>query len=163
MSLFDLVEEHHRVGLAAYRLGELSALLVADIAGRSADQSGYRELFHVFAHVNAHDVVFVVKQRLGQGFGKLGFAYAGRTQKQEGADGAVRVLDARAGAQDGFGDLGHRFVLPDDTLVQDIFEMQKFLAFPLHELGNRNPGPAADDAGYFLLGYPVAQQGTFAL
>ena len=42
VGLFDLVEEHHRVGPAAHRLGELAALLVADVAGRGADQPATR-------------------------------------------------------------------------------------------------------------------------
>ena len=36
--LLDLVEEHDAVGAAAHGLGELAALLVADVAGRRADQ-----------------------------------------------------------------------------------------------------------------------------
>ena len=32
VGLLDLVEEHHRVRAAAHRLGELAALLVADVA-----------------------------------------------------------------------------------------------------------------------------------
>ena len=32
VGLFDLVEEHHGVGLAAHGLGELAALLVADVS-----------------------------------------------------------------------------------------------------------------------------------
>ena len=38
--LLDLVEQHHAVRAAAHRLGELAALLVADVAGRGADQPG---------------------------------------------------------------------------------------------------------------------------
>jgi hypothetical protein len=37
VGLLDLVEQEHRVGLAAYRLGQLSGLLVADVAGWRAD------------------------------------------------------------------------------------------------------------------------------
>ena len=36
--LLDLVEQHDRVGPPADRLGQLAALLVADVAGRRADQ-----------------------------------------------------------------------------------------------------------------------------
>ena len=38
--LFDLVEEHDRIGLAPDRFGELAALLVADVAGRRARPGG---------------------------------------------------------------------------------------------------------------------------
>jgi hypothetical protein len=36
--LLDLVEQHHRVGPAPHRLGQLAALVVADVARRRADQ-----------------------------------------------------------------------------------------------------------------------------
>ena len=36
--LFDLVQEHHAVGLAPHRLGKLAALLIAHIAGSRADE-----------------------------------------------------------------------------------------------------------------------------
>ena len=39
VGLLDLVEQHHRVGPAAHRLGELAALVVADVAGRRADEA----------------------------------------------------------------------------------------------------------------------------
>ena len=38
MRLLDLVEEHDRVALAADRLGQLAALVEADVAGRRADE-----------------------------------------------------------------------------------------------------------------------------
>ena len=40
VGLLDLVEQHHAVGPAAHGLGELAALVVADVAGRRADEAG---------------------------------------------------------------------------------------------------------------------------
>ena len=34
MSLFDLIEQHHRVGAPSHRFGKLTAFLVADVARR---------------------------------------------------------------------------------------------------------------------------------
>src|SRR5437870_8118885 len=48
MGLLDLVEEDHGEGPAADCLGELAALVVADIAGRGADETADRVLLHVF-------------------------------------------------------------------------------------------------------------------
>ncbi len=39
VGLLDLVEEDHPVGAAADGLGQLAALLVADVAGRGAEQA----------------------------------------------------------------------------------------------------------------------------
>ena len=47
--LLDLVEQHDRVRPAAHGLGELAALLVADVARRRADQPRDGVLLHVLA------------------------------------------------------------------------------------------------------------------
>ena len=44
VGLLDLVEQHHRERLAAHCLGELAALVVADVPGRCADETAHREL-----------------------------------------------------------------------------------------------------------------------
>ena len=86
----DLVEQDHRVRAAADGLGELAAFVVADVAGRGADQAGHGVLRHVLAHVDAHHGMFVVEEELGQGAGEFGFADAGGAEEQEAADGPVR-------------------------------------------------------------------------
>ncbi len=52
MGFFDLVQEDDGVGAAADLLGELAAFLVADVAGRSADQPRDVVLLHVLGHVD---------------------------------------------------------------------------------------------------------------
>jgi hypothetical protein len=81
--LFDLVEQHDAVRFAAHGLGELAALLVADVSRRGADQARDGEFLHILGHVDAHHVLFVVEQRLGQRLGQLGLADAGRAEEQE--------------------------------------------------------------------------------
>ena len=76
--LFDFVKQHHRIGLSAHGLGQLAALLVAHVSRRRSDQAGHGEFLHVLAHVDAYHGLLVVKQRLCQRLGQLGFAYAGR-------------------------------------------------------------------------------------
>ena len=98
--LLDLVEEEHAVGTAANRLGELAALLVADVSRRRADQPGHGVLLHVFRHVDADHRLLVVEQELGERASQLGLADAGGAQEDERADRPVRVLDAGAGADD---------------------------------------------------------------
>ena len=89
--LLDLVEQHHRVRAAAHRLGELAGLLVADVAGRRADQPADRVPLLELAHVQPDHPVLVAEQRLGQRPGQLGLADAGRAEEQEAADRPVRV------------------------------------------------------------------------
>ena len=101
--LLDLVEQHHRVGPAAHGLGELAALVVADVAGRGADQPADRVLLHVLAHVDADHGPLVVEQEVGQGPGQLGLAHAGGPEEEERADGPVGVGQPRPRAADGVG------------------------------------------------------------
>ena len=49
--LLDLVEQDDRVRLAADLLGELAALLVADVPGGRTDESAHVVLLHVLGHV----------------------------------------------------------------------------------------------------------------
>ena len=88
--LLDLVEQDHRVGLAAHLLGELAALVVADVARRRADQARDRVLLHVLGHVDADQVVLGVEQERGERLAQLGLADARRAEEQERAVGPVR-------------------------------------------------------------------------
>ena len=49
----DLVEQHDLVGPPPHRFGQHAAFLIADIAGRRADQPRDRMLLHELAHVDA--------------------------------------------------------------------------------------------------------------
>jgi hypothetical protein len=95
--LLHLVEQHDGVRPAAHRLGQLAAGLVADVAGRRADQPGDRVLLAVLAHVDAGDGPLVVEQELGQRLGQLGLADTGRAEEQERAGRPVgSEMPARA-------------------------------------------------------------------
>ncbi|MPM88415.1 hypothetical protein SDC9_135519 [bioreactor metagenome] len=83
VGLFNLVEEHHGIGLAADFLGELAGLVVAHIARRRADDTGDRVLFHKFGHIQPDEGLRSVEQILGQPLNKLSLAHAGGTNKYE--------------------------------------------------------------------------------
>ncbi len=55
MGFLNLVEQDDRVRVPPYCLRQLTALIVTDIARRSADQSRHRVLLrsHITAHVSA--------------------------------------------------------------------------------------------------------------
>ena len=74
---FDLVEQHHREWLASHSLCQLTALFVAHITRRRADKATDGVLFHVFAHVESDQRLFVTKQKLSQSFCEFSFADAG--------------------------------------------------------------------------------------
>ena len=158
--LFDLVEQHHAVGLAPHGLGELSALVVADVSGRRADETRHGEFLHVLGHVDTDDVVFVVKQALGQRLGKLRLAHARGAEEQERADGTVGVGNAGAGAEYGLGHALHGLVLTDHAAVEIFVKVQQLLALALHELGDGDTRPLGDDGGYLVLGHGVVDHGV---
>ena len=79
--LLHLVEQDHRIGLAPDLLGELAALVVADIARRRADQARDRVLFHVLGHVDADQVVLRIEQERRERLGELGLADSRRPQE----------------------------------------------------------------------------------
>jgi len=96
MRLLDLVEEHDGVGAPSHGLGQLTALVVADVAGRRADQARHGVLLHVLGHIDPHHGVLGVEHELRQGPGELGLSHAGGAEEQEAADRAVGILQPGA-------------------------------------------------------------------
>ncbi len=147
VGFFDFVEEDDAVRVAADGFAELAAFLVADVAGRRADQPGDGVFFHVFAHVEANEGEFVVEQESGEGAGQFGFADAGWAEEEEGAQGAGGVLETAAGAADGVGDGGDGFRLADDATGEAFLHFDEFLAFAFEHAGDGDAGPGGDDLG----------------
>ena len=160
--LFDLVEQHHTVRLAAHGLCELAALVVADVSRRRADETRDGELLHVLGHIDAHEVVFIIKETVGEGLCKLRLANARGAEEEEAADGAVRVRDACARALDGLGDEAHRLVLTDNALVDNLVEAQQLFALALHQAADGDARPLADDVGDLVFGHSVVHHGILA-
>ena len=115
-------------------------------------------LLHVLRHVETDHVRLVVEQARGQRARQLGLADARRPQEDERADRALRVLEARARPDHGVGDRLHRLVLSDQPPVEQIAELEQLFAFPLQQLGDRNPGPARDDRGDVVLVHLFLEQ-----
>jgi hypothetical protein len=72
-------------------LGQQSALVIADVARRCADQAGNRVALHVFRHVETHQLL---SHDAGKLAGDLGLADTGRSGKQERANRPVLVAQA---------------------------------------------------------------------
>ena len=80
VGLLDLVEQDDGVRAPPHRLGQLAALVVADVAGRRADEPRDGVLLHVLGHVDPDHRVLGVEHELGQRTGQLGLADAGRAR-----------------------------------------------------------------------------------
>ena len=129
MRFFDFIEQHNRVGPASNLLGELAAFFVADVSGRGANQAGDGVFLHVLGHVNADQGMLIIKKEFRQSAGKFGFADAGGTEKDEGADGALGIAETGTGAADGAGDALERRILADDSLAQTVFHGDQLFDF----------------------------------
>ena len=150
MRLLDLVQQDHGVGLAPHGLGQLAALVVADVSRRRADQAADGVALLVLAHVDTGHHRLVVEEELRQRLGELGLAHAGGAQEEEGADGPVLVGQAGAAAAHGVGHGRDGLVLADHALVQFGLHPQELLLLALHHPGDRNAGPAGHDLGDVL-------------
>ena len=159
VGLLDLVEQHHRVGPPAHRLGQLAALVVADVAGRRADQARDRVLLHVLGHVDADHVGLVVEQELGQRARQLGLADAGRPQEDERADRAgwgPAARRARGGRRWRPRSTASSWPTTRGCRRSSMWQQLRLLA--LQHLVDRDAGPLRDDRGDVLLGDLLAQE-----
>ena len=151
VGLLDLVEEDDGVRLAAHGLGELAALVVADVAGGRADEPGHGVLLHVLRHVDLDHRVLVAEEELGERARQLGLPDARGAEEDERAGRALRVLDARARAADRLGHGDDRLVLADHALVELVLHADELLRLRLGELEDRDARPHGDDVGDLLL------------
>src|SRR5215216_6678013 len=141
VGLLDLVEENDRVGTPADLLGELAALVVADVAWRRTDETRDRVALHVLGHIEPDHGVLVAEEVFGERTGELGLADSCRTEKDERAAGTVRVFYAGEGTPYGAGYGLNSLVLPDDAPVQGVFHLQQTRGLFLGHLLDRDTCP----------------------
>ena len=90
MGLLDLVEQDDAVVLAADGLGQLAALVEADVARRRPDEAADVVALHELAHVDLDERVLAAEHELGERLGELGLPDAGRAEEDERADRPLR-------------------------------------------------------------------------
>src|SRR3954465_14488362 len=131
--------------------GERAALLVADVAGRRAEQPRDGVLLGELAHVELDERVLVAEQELGERLGELGLTDAGGAGEDERSAGTLRVLEACPGAPDGLGQRLDGVVLTDDPLGELVLHTQQPRGLLLGQLEDRDPGRRREDLGDELL------------
>jgi hypothetical protein len=139
--LLDLVEEHHRVGLAPHRLGQLAALLVADVAGGRADQTRHRVLLHVLRHVDADQFSSLSNSVSARVLASSVLPTPVGPRKMNEPIGPRGSLMPGARAQDRVATSCTASSWPITRSVQDLVEPQQLLALALDQLGDRDAGP----------------------
>src|SRR5437667_7748767 len=101
------------------RLGELTTLIKADVAGRRADQARYRMALHVLGHVEADQFDAKAVCKLTRDFG---LANAGGAAEQEVADRLARVAKTRARHPNRRNQSIDRLVLAEHDVLQVAIE-----------------------------------------
>ena len=141
--LLDLVQEDQAVRLAAHSVGQLAAVVVADVAGWRADEARDVVLLHELGHVQPDQRILAAEHELGQHFRQVRLADARRPHEHEDTDRPLRILEAGPGAPHGLGDGGDRLVLAHDAVVQRVLHVQEAL---LLLAGNARDGDARPHA-----------------
>ncbi len=141
MRFLNLVEQHHRIGLASDRFGQLSPFIIAHISRRRTDQPGSAEFLLILAHIDTGHHIFVVKQVFGQCFRQFGLSHSRGTQKNERAHRPFRIAQPGTVTAYRIGHGSDGFILTDDTPMKLLFQMKQFLPLALHHLADRNTGP----------------------
>ena len=95
--------------------------------------------------------MLVVEQERGQRARELGLAHSRRSQKDEAAERAIRILQTCACAPNRIRDRANGLVLPDDALMNALFHVDELLDFSLHQTADGDVRPLADDFGDVLL------------
>ena len=83
MRLFYLVKEDDRIRLAAYLLGELACLVIADIARGRTDDPRNGELLHKLGHIEPYKRLWTVKKVGCKALYKLGLTDTGAADKDK--------------------------------------------------------------------------------
>ena len=120
-------------------------------------------LLLVLGHVQADERLLIVEEKFRERASQLCLADPSRTEKDERADRSVRVGEARARPAHRIRDRAHRLVLPDDPLVQPVFHADELCHLTLHQLRDRDSGPAGDDLGNVLFADLLLEQRLTAL
>ena len=142
MSLLYLIEQYYRIRLAAYCLGELTALIIANVSRRRTDESAHAVLLLILTHIDTSHHGLVVEQIVGQCLGELCLTHTGGAKEDETCDWTLRILKTGTTAANSVRHCCDGLVLTDDTLVKLLFEVQQLLALALHHAGYRDTSPA---------------------
>src|SRR5688572_6950450 len=144
MRLLDLIEQHDGVRLPLYALGELTALLIADVSWRRSDELRNRVLLHELGHIEADKRLFASEEELRQSTSHFGLADPRGPKEQERTRRPLRRFKSGTRTPDGAGQRVDCFVLADDAPVQFLFDAEEFVDFFLTNCRHRHAGPARD-------------------
>ena len=141
MRLLDFIEKHDGIRVTAHLLRKLAPVVKAHISGRGTDQLGNGMSFHILGHIDPDQSVFASEHGFRQRFAQLRLSHARGTEKQEGADGPLRVLKSNAASSHGPRHRRNGFLLADHPLMQNRLQLHEPFAFLFLQPAHRNFRP----------------------
>ena len=151
MSLFDFIQQNNTIWMTTNSLCQLTTLVIAYIAWRRTNQTGYRVFLHVFTHINTNHAAFIIKESLCQSLGQLGFTNTSRAKEDKGTNWPFWSLDTCSSSQNCLADHLNSLILTNYPLMEHILQMKQLLPFTGKHLGNWNASPTAYYLGNILL------------
>ena len=115
-------------------------------------------LLHKLGHIDTHQRLFGVEQKLSQRLAQFSFTDPGWTKEEERTTWPIRVGQPGAGAPHRVSHSDYGFVLTDHPLMQQPFHLQQLIALTFEHLAYRNTGPFRHHFGDFFLGDLATQQ-----
>lgn len=98
MSFLDLVKKNNSISLLSNGLGELSGLIITNVARGRSYETRYGMLFGVLGHIDSDKSLLCVKQFCGQRLCQMSLTRAGAAKEQEGAQRLLSSRKIRSGA-----------------------------------------------------------------
>ncbi len=141
VGLVHLVQEHHRARSAAHRLGELTAVLVTDVAGRRSDEPRGGVGLGELAHVQAHQRLAAPEEDVGQRAGHFRLADPGGPEEEEASHGTA-AGEAGVVAADDLGHPVHHLGVPNHPGAELFLEAHEPRRVPHQEPFDGQPGNA---------------------
>ncbi len=78
---FHFIQQDDGIGTTAHRLGQATALFIADVSRRRTDSDAGTECFSIkLGHIDTHHRVVAIEHKVSQRFTQLGFTDPGWTE-----------------------------------------------------------------------------------
>src|SRR5216683_7849705 len=142
MRLLDFIQEDDRVGRPADALRQLTALFVAHVPWRRADELRHRVLLHELRHVETHQRLLRTKQEFRQPARHFRLADARRPEEEKASHRTQGRFESRAAAPDRPRQRRNRLILADHALVQLGLNAQQLLLLVLFDGSDADARPA---------------------
>ncbi len=101
-------------------------------------------LLPIFAHIDAHQSLFIFKHEFRQRLAQLGLAHARWSNEDKGTNRSAWIFQPAACSANRVSYGCHGFGLTDQSFMQPVFHLEQFIFFIFHHLGDGDSSPLVD-------------------